>query len=84
MSKPEKSSASYAEMQTQVLPYVNDRSPLLSFKSKILNKIVGERDWSAQVISHIWLEIPVQKSSHKLVNLDCRPESELKELIILE
>jgi ATP-dependent DNA helicase PIF1 len=55
VSKPEKSSTSYVELQTQILPYLNDRAPLLSFVSKMLNKLIGERDWSAQEVSHILL-----------------------------
>lgn len=47
VSKPEKSSESYSQLQTQILPYINDRSPLLSFTSRMLNKLIGERDWSA-------------------------------------
>ena len=44
VSKPEKSSDSYLEMQAQILPYVNDRAPLLSFVSKMLNRIIVECD----------------------------------------
>ena len=44
VSKPETSSASYAELQAQVLPYVNNRALLLSFVSRTLNKLIGERD----------------------------------------
>jgi ATP-dependent DNA helicase PIF1 len=55
VSKPEKSSASYAELQAQILPCINDRAPLLSFVSKMLNKLIGERDWSAQEVSYILL-----------------------------
>lgn len=84
MSKPERSSVSYVELQAQVLPYVNDRVPLLSFASKILNKLIGERDWSAQEVCHILLQVPVQDSSRMLVSLDCRPQTEQQELIVLE
>ena len=84
VSKPEKSSASYTELQSQVLPYVNDQAPLLSFVSKMLNKLIGERDWSAQEVSHILLQLPVQKSSRMLVSLDCRPEEVQRDLIVLE
>ena len=52
----------YTKLQSQVLPYVNDRAPLLSFVSKMLNKLIGERDWSEQEVSHILLQVPVQKS----------------------
>ena len=55
ISKPEKASTSYTELQGQVLPYINDRAPLLSFVSKMLNKLISERDWSAQEVSHLLL-----------------------------
>ena len=84
VSKPEKSSMSYTELQTQVLPYINDRAPLLSFISKMLNKLIGECDWSAQEVSHLLLQLLVQKSSRIVANLDCRPEEAQSELIILE
>jgi ATP-dependent DNA helicase PIF1 len=84
VSKPEKSSASYTELQAQILPCINDRAPLLSFVSKMLNKLIGERDWSAQEVSHILLQLPVQKSSRMLVSLDCRPEEVQHDLIVLE
>ena len=84
VSKPEKSSTSYTELQAQVLPYINNRTPLLSFVSKMLNKLIGEHDWSAQEVSHILLQLPVQKSSQMLVSLDCRPEEVQHDLIVLE
>jgi hypothetical protein len=84
VSKPEKSSTSYTELQAQVLPYINDRAPLLSFVSKILNKLIREYDWSAQEVSHILLQLPVQKSSRMLVGLDCRPDTVQCNLIVLE
>jgi ATP-dependent DNA helicase PIF1 len=59
VSKAEKSSTSYTELQSQILPYVNDRAPLLSFVSKMLNKLIGERDWSAQEVSYLLLRLPV-------------------------
>jgi hypothetical protein len=84
VSKPEKSSTSYTELQSQVLPHINDRAPLLSFVSRMLNKLIGERDWSAQEVSHILLQLPVQKSSRILVSLDCRLEEVHRDLIVLE
>jgi ATP-dependent DNA helicase PIF1 len=84
VSKPEKSSDSYLEMQAQILPYVNDRAPLLSFVSKMLNRMIAERDWSAQEVSHILLQLPVQSSSRAMVSLDCRPEDAQSNLIVLE
>src|SRR3981081_2558722 len=50
----------------------------------MLNKLIGERDWSAQEISHVLLQLPVQRSSRMLVSLDCRPEEDHPDLIVLE
>jgi hypothetical protein len=50
----------------------------------MLNKLIGERDWSAQEVSHILLQLPVQKSSRMLATLDCRPEEVQRDLIVLE
>ena len=50
----------------------------------MLNKLIGERDWSAQEVSHILLQLPVQESSRSVVTLDCRPEQSQDNLIVLE
>ena len=84
VSKSEKASISYLEMQAQILPYVNSRAPLLSFVSKMLNKVIAERDWSAQEVSHIFLQLSVQSSSRAVVSLDCHPEDTQSNLIVLE
>jgi ATP-dependent DNA helicase PIF1 len=56
----------------------------LSFVSKMLNKLIGEWDWSAQEVSYLFLQIPVQDSSRGVVSLDCRPEETQDDLIVLE
>ena len=84
VSKPEKSSVSYTELQAQILPYINDRAPLLSFVSRMLNKLIVERDWSAQEVSHILLQLPLQDSTRQVVNLDCRPENDQRQLVAHE
>ncbi|MGH7240097.1 MAG: hypothetical protein ACREHG_08535, partial [Candidatus Saccharimonadales bacterium] len=84
VSKPEKSSISYTELQAQVLPHVSSRAPLLSFASKMLNKLIAERDWSAQEVSHFLLNIPAQESSRQVITLDCRPEEVQNDVILVE
>ena len=59
VSKPEKSLASYTKLQAQILPCINDQAPLLSFVSKMLNKLIGERNWLAQEVSYILLQLLV-------------------------
>jgi ATP-dependent DNA helicase PIF1 len=71
-------------VQAQILPHTNSRAPLLSFVSKLLNKLVSERDWSAQEVSHILLDLPLQESSRQVVTLDCRPDEVQNDAIAVE
>src|SRR5580692_12112132 len=84
VSKPEVKFKSYKDLQGMILPYTNERVPLLLFVSKMLNRLIGERDWSAQEVSHNLLQLPVQESSRSVVTLDCRPERTQDNLIVLE
>ena len=72
-SKAETQSATYAELARRILPHVSDRNPMLSFVSKILNKLIGERDYSAQEVCHVLLGLPLQEDSRVVVMVDCRP-----------
>lgn len=44
--KAETQSMSFLDLSRKVMGNVNQRAPLLSFVSKFLNKLLGERDWS--------------------------------------
>jgi hypothetical protein len=50
ISKAEKSSISYADIVKKISPHINSRAPVLSLTAKLLNKLVDERDYSAQEI----------------------------------
>src|ERR1700712_2220886 len=50
----------------------------------MLNKLIGERDWSAQEVSHLLLQLPVQNSSRMVVALNWYPEESHRDLIVLE
>ncbi|CBX97429.1 predicted protein [Plenodomus lingam JN3] len=49
-AKVKKASVSYQELVSKILPFVNKNSPFQSFVSKVMNKLVGERDWSSQQV----------------------------------
>ncbi|EKG09312.1 hypothetical protein MPH_13668 [Macrophomina phaseolina MS6] len=75
-SKAETKSASYKDILAKVLPQVSTQYPLLSLVSKVMNRLLGERDWSAQEVSHLLLNLPLQQGSRNVLNVDCRPEHE--------
>ena len=52
--------------------------------SKLLNKLIGERDWSAQEVSHILLGLPLQDSSRHVITVDCRPEEVQNDVITVK
>ncbi|KJZ69873.1 hypothetical protein HIM_10728 [Hirsutella minnesotensis 3608] len=72
-SKSEKKTESYCKLADQVLPHTAHHQPLLSFSSRLMNKLIAERDYSAQEISHLLLNIPLQEGTRMVVYVDCRP-----------
>ncbi|EAQ89410.1 hypothetical protein CHGG_06029 [Chaetomium globosum CBS 148.51] len=62
-SKTETKTSTYAEIAGAILPHVSDRNPMLSFVSRMMNKLIGERDYSAQETCHILLKLPLYQDS---------------------
>ncbi|KID93502.1 ATP-dependent DNA helicase PIF1, partial [Metarhizium majus ARSEF 297] len=72
-SKSEKKTEPYCKLADQVLPHTAHRQPLLLFSSRLINKLIAERDYLAQEISYLLLNIPLQESTRLVVAVDCRP-----------
>src|SRR5436309_372153 len=83
-SKAEKKSETYSDLLRQILPRLNERTPLFSLASKLMNKFIGERDWSAQEVCHILLGLPLQEGSRQVISLDCRPEDKQDTRVAIE
>lgn len=60
----------------QLLPRVNSRNPLLSAVTKLMNRLIGERDWSAQEVCHLLLNLSLEQGSRSVVPVDLRPEDQ--------
>ena len=72
-SKSEAQTSTYAQIAQNILPHISDNNPMVSFVSKMMNKLIGERDYSAQEICHILLGLPLQEDSRVVQSVDCRP-----------
>ncbi|KAH7465030.1 hypothetical protein FOMA001_g17026 [Fusarium oxysporum f. sp. matthiolae] len=57
----------------QILPYVSHQNPLLSFASRLMNKLLTERDFSGQEICHVLLNCELQEGTRVIRAVDCRP-----------
>lgn len=74
VSKPEKKTETYKQLMQRLLPSVSSNNPVLSAASKLMNQLVGERDWSAQEVCHLLLDLPLLHVSRQVINVDLRPE----------
>ncbi|EFZ03816.2 reverse transcriptase [Metarhizium robertsii ARSEF 23] len=72
-SKSEKKTEPYCMLADQVLPHTAHLQPLLSFSSRLMNKLIAERDYSAQEISHLLLNVSLQEGTRMVVSVDCHP-----------
>jgi hypothetical protein len=62
-SKPEKASQSYRKLAQIVIPFVNEARPFQSMVTKLMNKLIGKRDYAAQEVCHLLLSLPLKQSS---------------------
>lgn len=76
VTKNEEQTVSYKDMMRRLLPNVNSGNPLLSAVTKLMNKLIGERDWSAQEICHLLLGLPLHQGSRTIISVDLRPKEE--------
>jgi hypothetical protein len=70
--KPETKSASYGEVATRVIPFVNKTRPYQSMVTKLMNKLIGERDYSAQEVMHLLLNLELSQGSRAFISVDLR------------
>lgn len=75
ISKPEPGTQSLRQMMERLLTRVNPDNPLRSAVNKLLNRLIGERDWAAQEVFHMLLRLPLQKSSRDAIKVNCYPDS---------
>lgn len=78
-SKGETSTTTFAQITKDILPHVASGKPMLSFVSKMMNKFIGERDYSAQEVCHLLYELPLQDDTRVIRRVDCRdPERHVR------
>ncbi|KAF4993680.1 hypothetical protein FDECE_13356 [Fusarium decemcellulare] len=71
-SKSEVSTESFKDIAKAVLPKVNANRGLVGFVAKFMNRLVVERDWSAQEVHRLLLGIDFQQGTRVVRTVDCR------------
>ncbi|KAF4946590.1 hypothetical protein FSARC_14163 [Fusarium sarcochroum] len=71
-SKSEKKTERFNQIAKAILPRVNSSRGLASFVAKFMNGLLSERDWSAQEIHHLLLNLDLQEGTRIVRSVDCR------------
>jgi ATP-dependent DNA helicase PIF1 len=70
--KPEVLSLSYRQMAEKIIPFVNEARPYQSMVTKLMNKLIGERDYSAQEVCHMLLNLKLSQGTRDFITVDLR------------
>ena len=83
-SKSEVKSESYKELFTNVTERCSERAPFLSTAIRMMNRLIAERDWTAQEINHHLLGLELVESSREVIMLNLRPSEEQATIVEVE
>jgi hypothetical protein len=64
---------SFGDIIKAVLPLINANNPRLSLVQKAMNRLIAERDISAQELQHYIQGLPLSQCSREIIIIDCRP-----------
>lgn len=73
-SKGEKSSSSYIEVMNSILSSLSPDSPAKSLIQKVMISTLGERNYSAQEVTHIIMGYPLHRASRTFVTLTIKDD----------
>ena len=77
-SKAEIKSAKLQDMVKDLLPKISSKAPMLSLATRLMNKLIGERDYSAQEVCHLLLGLNLTECSRAVQSIDARPSEKLR------
>ncbi|KAF5967346.1 ATP-dependent DNA helicase PIF1 [Fusarium bulbicola] len=72
VGKAEKKCESYKDIAKSVLPRVNSARGVVGFVAKSMNRLIAERDWSAQEIQHPLLNLDMAQGTRVVITVDYR------------
>ncbi|CVL09016.1 uncharacterized protein FMAN_14288 [Fusarium mangiferae] len=72
VGKAAKKRESYKDIAKSVLPRVNSARGVIGFVAKFMNRLIAERDWSAQEIQYPLLNLDMAQGTRVVITVDCR------------
>jgi ATP-dependent DNA helicase PIF1 len=76
VGKAEKKTESFKQVAVQAMNKINSNRAITTFVAKFMNRLIAERDWSAQEVHHLLLGLPLHNSTRIVQNVDCRHPDE--------
>lgn len=71
-SKAKTKTDAYEKLGTELVPKVSAARLLVSFAAKVMNRLIGECEGSAQEVCHLLLHAPLSEYTRVVQNVDCR------------
>lgn len=70
------------KLMKDLRPHISSKNPMGSLVIKFMNKLIGERDISAQEACHLLLQLDLTNSSRLVGNMDVRPLEKLTRALL--
>ena len=83
-SKEEKKSEKLVDLGTKILDRLPTNNPLLTWITRLYNRMISERDWSAQEVCHLLLDQHLREGSRTVADLNIRPNHEQRTKLQLD
>lgn len=77
-TKAETKTVKLDQLMKDILPHISSKNPMCSLVVKFMNKLIGERDISAQEACHLLLQLNLTSSSRSVGNMNVRPRDQLR------
>lgn len=72
-SKAKTKTVKLDKIMKDILPHISSKNPMDSLVIKFMNKLIGEKDISAQEACHLFLQLNLTSFSWLVGNIDVRP-----------
>lgn len=76
VGKAVKKTETFQQVAAQAMARVNSNRGLTGFVAKFMNRLIAERDWTAQEVQNILLALDLSKSTRIVQSVDCRHPSQ--------
>jgi hypothetical protein len=79
-----KKSPAFRDIAANLNPFVNENLSCQPFVTEVMNKLISDRNYPAQEVCHLLLDLPLTGCSRTIINVDLRSEDQQPDLYHIE